>query len=87
MASNLGESVDASAIGALGSQCTGLSTGQLMMIKPQDLLKALSTLAAVNGWNQGQANAIIQMLLSAGMMTVSVLCSSSCLLYLNYQVC
>lgn len=78
----MGENIDASSIAALGNQITGLSTGQLMMMKPSDVIKALGMLGGVNGWNQGQANAIIQMLLSSG-MKVDVLHSSSRSLYLN----
>lgn len=74
MAGNLGDSIDSNAISALGNQCTGLSTGQLTMIKPQQLVIALSSLATVNGWNQGQADGIIQMLLSSGMVKVCICC-------------
>lgn len=73
MAGNLGQNIDANAIVALGDQCSGLSTGQLETMKPEDLMKALITLGSVNTWNQGQVNSIIQILLSSGMMKVAIL--------------
>lgn len=79
--------IDVTTINALGNQCAGLSTGQLLTIKPVELMKGLTTLARVSSWNQGQANAIIEMLLSSGIMKVSVLYPPSCLLCLNHQVC
>lgn len=88
LAGNLGsDGIDVTTINALGNQCAGLSTGQLLTIKPAELMKGLTTLARVSSWNQGQANAIIEMLLSSGMMKVSVLYPLSCLLCLNHQVC
>lgn len=85
MAGNLGESIDANTIRALGTQSTGLSTGQLMMINPQDIQDNIDILGASSDWNQGQLAAIIQSLELSGMQ-VPVLCPSSCSLYLNYQV-
>lgn len=84
MAGNLGENIDANAIATLGNQSSSLSTGQVMTMKPEDLMKALGTLGRVNNWNQGQANAIVQMLLSSGAMEVA---GSSPLLYLNHRAC
>lgn len=69
LAGNFGGNIDASAISALGSESTGLSTGQINMIKPGDLFAALDTLSSVSGWNGGQAKAIIQALM--GVMEVS----------------
>uniref|UniRef100_UPI0037E999B6 uncharacterized protein n=1 Tax=Semicossyphus pulcher TaxID=241346 RepID=UPI0037E999B6 len=71
LAGNLGDNIDASAISALGSESTGLSTGQILMISPQDLLTSLSTLSLVIGWNRGQAQSIIRLLLSSGMMQIN----------------
>ncbi|KAM3623866.1 uncharacterized protein V6R79_016463 [Siganus canaliculatus] len=71
LAGNLGNSIDAAAISALGSESAGMSTGQIMMIKPQDLFAALGTLSRVMGWNKGQAKAIILSLMSSGMMQVN----------------
>lgn len=71
MAGNLGDNIDATAISALGNESTGISTGQLKAIKPEDLLASLSILSAVIGWNEGQAKAIIQALMSSGMMQVA----------------
>ena len=69
LAGNLGDNIDATAISALGSESTGLSNGQINMIKPEDLFAALGTLSSVNGWNGGQAKAIIRSLM--GIMKVS----------------
>ena len=76
MASNLGEDIDSTAITALGNESTGISTGQIKEIKPQDILASLATLSNVIGWNEGQARAIIQILMSSGMMQVAALCLS-----------
>lgn len=81
MAGNLGDNIDATAIAALGNESTGMSTGQIMMIKPQDLLAALSTLSSVMGWREGQAKAIILSLMSSGMLQVAADCRS--VRYLN----
>lgn len=79
MAGNLGDNIDATAISALGNESTGMSTGQIMMISPQDLLASLSILSSVMGWNEGQAKAIIQSLMSSGMLQVVAFCLSVCL--------
>ncbi|XP_041790221.1 uncharacterized protein LOC121604710 [Chelmon rostratus] len=71
LAGNLGDNIDATAIAALGNESTGMSTGQIMMIKPQDLLAALSTLSSVMGWREGQAKAIILSLMSSGMLQIN----------------
>ncbi|KAI3353425.1 hypothetical protein L3Q82_019952, partial [Scortum barcoo] len=80
LSSNFGDNIDASVISALGSGCTGMSTGQIAMISPQQLLAALGVLSSVNGWSEGQARAIIQSLLSSGIMQFN---SSSSLLMLG----
>lgn len=71
LAGNFGDNIDSATISALGNESTGLSTGQLASIKPGDLLAVLSMMASLSGWNQGQANAIIRVLLSSGMMQVA----------------
>ncbi|XP_044203497.1 uncharacterized protein LOC122979809 [Thunnus albacares] len=71
LAGNLGEDIDSSAISALGNESTGISTGQIKMIKPQDLLDSLDVLSTVMGWNEGQAKAIIQALMSSGMLEIN----------------
>lgn len=40
-------------------------------MKPADLLAVLSMLSGLTGWNLGQANAVIRVLLSSGMMQVA----------------
>lgn len=70
LASNFGNNIDATTIAALGSESTGLSAGQLSAMKPQELLAVLSMLGNLTGWNLGQANAVIRMLLSSGIMQV-----------------
>lgn len=74
LASNFGDGIDATSISALGNESTGLSTGQIMMMKPQDIVQALSTLGSVMGWNDGQASAIIELLMSSGLMEVATGC-------------
>ncbi|XP_027138442.1 uncharacterized protein LOC104926860 [Larimichthys crocea] len=71
LAANFGDQIDATTITSLGNESTGLSTGQIKSIKPQDLLAALGTLSSVTGWNGGQAKAIILSLISSGMMQIS----------------
>ncbi|XP_034747407.1 uncharacterized protein LOC117956442 [Etheostoma cragini] len=83
LAGNFGDNINAAAITALGSQSSSLSTGQINMIKPQDLYAALSILSDVTGWNEGQASAIIQSLMSSGFMKIN---SSSSLLMLGSLV-
>lgn len=70
LASNLGGSVDSADISALGNESTSLSTGQIQMINPRELLASINTLGSVMGWNQGQVRAIILSLMSSGMMQV-----------------
>lgn len=45
-----------------------------MMMKPEDIVQALSTLGSVMGWNDGQASAIIELLMSSGLMEVATGC-------------
>ncbi|KAL6111018.1 mslnl [Pungitius sinensis] len=66
LAGNFGNGIDASVISALGASSTGLSTGQIKAISPQQLLIAINTLSGVPGWNQGQAWALVQSLVSSG---------------------
>ncbi|XP_051242505.1 uncharacterized protein mslnb isoform X34 [Dicentrarchus labrax] len=71
LAGNLGDGIDATAISALGNESIGMSTGQITMIKPQDLLFSLSTLSSVVGWNAGQAKTIVLSLMSSGLFQVN----------------
>uniref|UniRef100_A0A671TLL1 Mesothelin a n=2 Tax=Sparus aurata TaxID=8175 RepID=A0A671TLL1_SPAAU len=83
LSSNFGDNIDASVISALGSESTGISTGQIAMIRPQDLIASIGILSSVNGWSEGQAKAIIQSLMSSGMMQIS---NASALLMLGSLV-
>ncbi|XP_068583671.1 uncharacterized protein [Cebidichthys violaceus] len=71
LAGNFGDNIDATAISALGAESTGLSTGQVKTISPQQLLNALGTLSSVTGWNEGQARAIVQSLMSSGVFQIN----------------
>ncbi|TKS68567.1 Mesothelin-like protein [Collichthys lucidus] len=71
LAANFGDQIDATTITSLGNESTGLSTGQIQLIKPRDLLAALGTLSSVTGWNGGQAKAIVLSLISSGMMQIT----------------
>ncbi|XP_071382780.1 uncharacterized protein mslna [Centroberyx affinis] len=71
LAGNLGDNIDATSIAALGNESTGISTGQINMAKPGDLHASLGILSTVIGWNQGQAMAIIQSLMSSGMIQLN----------------
>ncbi|KAM9857099.1 uncharacterized protein ACBR49_000773 isoform 2-T2 [Aulostomus maculatus] len=68
LAANFGDSIDATTIITLGNESAGISTGQIKMISPSELYTALDYLASVVGWNEGQARAIVQSLMSSGMM-------------------
>ncbi|KAA8595275.1 hypothetical protein FQN60_012410, partial [Etheostoma spectabile] len=83
LAGNFGDNINAATITSLGSQSSSLSTGQINMIKPQDLYGAISILSSVPGWNEGQASAIIQSLMSSGLMKIN---SSSSLFMLGSLV-
>ncbi|KAJ3615290.1 hypothetical protein NHX12_018858, partial [Muraenolepis orangiensis] len=68
LAANFGDDLSADNISALGSEgVSGISACQLNNISPQDLLDSLGVLSNAQGWNQGQAMAIIQSLVSSGM--------------------
>ncbi|XP_034413383.1 uncharacterized protein LOC117747873 isoform X2 [Cyclopterus lumpus] len=71
LAGNLGNDIDAGAIAALGNQSTGMSTGQIKSITPQQMLASLGTLGNVTGWNEGQAKAIVQSLMSSGAFEIN----------------
>ncbi|XP_036949254.1 uncharacterized protein LOC119016969 [Acanthopagrus latus] len=83
LSSNFGDNIDASVISALGSESTGISTAQIAMIRPQDLIASIGILSSVNGWSEGQAKAIIQSLMSSGMMQIT---NASALLMLGSLV-
>ncbi|KAA0721635.1 hypothetical protein E1301_Tti021717 [Triplophysa tibetana] len=59
-------SITSASIQLLGSQSVGLSEAQIISAPPQAIKSALPTLSSVNGWNQGQANAIVQTLTESG---------------------
>ncbi|XP_023670728.2 uncharacterized protein mslna isoform X1 [Paramormyrops kingsleyae] len=50
-------------IQALGQECAGFTTTQILGAPPNVLMSSLDTLSTVNGWDQGQATTIIQVLL------------------------
>lgn len=66
-----GQNIDSTVISALGNQSTGMSLNQINSIEPQDLINSISTLSTVTGWSEGQAKAIIQSLLSSGVIQVA----------------
>ncbi|KAK2818377.1 hypothetical protein Q7C36_022310 [Tachysurus vachellii] len=66
--------VSASTIQSLGSQCVGLTVGQISSAPSDVINSSLTILSNINGWDQGQVNSLIQSILSAG-FTVSVQCT------------
>ncbi|XP_051764956.1 uncharacterized protein LOC127520644 [Ctenopharyngodon idella] len=64
LAANL-PSISSSTIHLLGNQSVGLTEGQISSASSDVIKGALSTLSAVDGWNQGQANAVIQTLIES----------------------
>ncbi|XP_053471223.1 uncharacterized protein LOC128601852 [Ictalurus furcatus] len=58
--------VSASTIQSLGSQCVGLTVGQISSAPSDVINSALSTLGNISGWDQGQMNALIRSIISAG---------------------
>ncbi|XP_019215794.1 uncharacterized protein LOC102080602 [Oreochromis niloticus] len=80
LAGTFGQNIDSTVISALGNQSTGMSLNQINSIKPQDLINSISTLSTVTGWSEGQAKAIIQSLLSSGVIQIN---SSSSLISLG----
>ncbi|KAK7160943.1 hypothetical protein R3I94_003808 [Phoxinus phoxinus] len=64
LAANL-PSISSSTIQLLGSQSVGLTEGQISSASSDVIQGALPTLSAVDGWNQGQANAVIQTLIKS----------------------
>ncbi|KAI5628142.1 hypothetical protein C0J50_3119, partial [Silurus asotus] len=50
----------------LGSQSVGLTVGQISSAPYSVISNALPVLGNINGWDQGQANALIQSIISAG---------------------
>ncbi|XP_052402541.1 uncharacterized protein LOC127949398 [Carassius gibelio] len=64
LAANL-PSLSSSTIQLLGSQSVGLTEAQISSASSDVIKGALSTLSAVDGWNQGQANAVIQTLIKS----------------------
>lgn len=58
--------LSASTIQLFGSQSVGLTAGQISSAPPNVIYNALSILSNINSWDQGQASAIIQSIISAG---------------------
>ncbi|XP_046701245.1 uncharacterized protein LOC124382935 [Silurus meridionalis] len=58
--------ISAATIQTLGSQCVGLTVGQINSAPPNVISGALSTLSIISGWDQGQVNALIQSIISSG---------------------
>ncbi|XP_060715908.1 uncharacterized protein LOC132839126 [Tachysurus vachellii] len=56
---------------ALGNSITGVSVGQITACSPSSLLSSIGFLSSVVGWSQSQAMAIIQSLLSAGLLKIT----------------
>ncbi|XP_041828515.1 uncharacterized protein LOC121631572 [Melanotaenia boesemani] len=50
----------------LGDACSGLTISQITSVSPSVLTSSLSTLSSVTTWSQGQANIIIQTIISSG---------------------
>ncbi|GAA6096043.1 uncharacterized protein LOC113636972, partial [Tachysurus ichikawai] len=58
--------LSASTVQLLGSQCVGLTVGQINSAPYSVIHNTLDTLSNINGWDQGQANALIQSIISSG---------------------
>uniref|UniRef100_W5L5S6 Mesothelin a n=1 Tax=Astyanax mexicanus TaxID=7994 RepID=W5L5S6_ASTMX len=58
--------ISTTTIQTLGNQSVGLTQGQISSVSPSIINSTLPTLSIVPGWNQGQANALIQSITSAG---------------------
>ncbi|XP_028827815.1 uncharacterized protein LOC114785599 isoform X2 [Denticeps clupeoides] len=68
--------VSQNVIQVLGAQSTGLTEGQISTTSPSTLVNSLSILSNVSGWNQGQANAIISIIIqNINLNTASMLVS------------
>ncbi|KAK2817690.1 hypothetical protein Q7C36_021623 [Tachysurus vachellii] len=55
-----------STVQLLGSQCVGLTVGQINSAPYSVIQNNLDTLSNINGWDQGQASALIQSIISSG---------------------
>ncbi|KAK2818378.1 hypothetical protein Q7C36_022311 [Tachysurus vachellii] len=55
-----------STVQLLGSQCVGLTVGQINSAPYSVIQNNLDTLSNINGWDQGQASALIQSIISLG---------------------
>ncbi|XP_067298635.1 uncharacterized protein [Pseudorasbora parva] len=64
LAANL-PSISSSTIQLLGNQSVGLTEGQISSASSEVIKGGLPTLSVVSGWNQGQANAVIQTLIKS----------------------
>ncbi|KAI4888125.1 hypothetical protein NFI96_029568 [Prochilodus magdalenae] len=58
--------LSASTIQELGNQSIGLTQGQISSAPPTVISGSLSMLSTVTGWNQGQVNVLLQILIRAG---------------------
>ncbi|KAF5887655.1 mesothelin-like protein [Clarias magur] len=58
--------LSATSIELLGNQSVGLTVGQISSAPSEVINSALSTFSTISGWDQGQANALIQSIISAG---------------------
>ncbi|KAF5887660.1 mesothelin-like protein [Clarias magur] len=58
--------ISASTIQSLGSQCVGLTVGQILSAPANAIISSLSTLSNIGGWDQGQVNALVQSIINAG---------------------
>ncbi|XP_053332499.1 uncharacterized protein LOC128506193 [Clarias gariepinus] len=58
--------LSATSIEFLGNQSVGLTVGQISSAPSEVINSALSTFSTISGWDQGQANALIQSIISAG---------------------
>uniref|UniRef100_A0A3Q3PY66 Mesothelin a n=2 Tax=Monopterus albus TaxID=43700 RepID=A0A3Q3PY66_MONAL len=71
LVSNFGTHIDAAVLAALGNQSTGMSIGQINKLNPADLYSTLNTLSNVQGWSEGQAKAVVQALISSGLIQIN----------------
>ncbi|XP_076839206.1 uncharacterized protein LOC143484396 [Brachyhypopomus gauderio] len=66
LVSNFNPTLTPTSIQLLGNESVGLTQSQLSSASPAVINSSLPVLSTVIGWNQGQANAIVQSVISAG---------------------
>ncbi|XP_076838688.1 uncharacterized protein LOC143484077 [Brachyhypopomus gauderio] len=66
LVSNFNPNLTPTSIQLLGNESVGLTQSQLSSASPAVINSSLPVLSTVTGWNQGQANAIVQSVISAG---------------------